>query len=826
MAYSSTIPAETLATPDDLWVLDTLFKADWKEAISVQSSFETDIKYALSASEQRFGLQGKPVREISCTLLALTQEESQALYALAMRKSIARSLFPLFSDPSLLTASAADTDTVIYCDTRYRRFAADQRVVILKRTSDPQADLFTIGVIASLTDSSITLSAAIGEDFDTGAVVLPLIEAQISLSAQGSAITQRMKTLSISAIELEGDTQLEPSQAFNTTPSGFSEYDGLPVLDIQHLESGDVKWGVERYGSISASGNQSIPTVYGDRGSLTWELPYLQFDRETAWSLLNFFESRGGSLFPFWFVCPDQLYTPIEIITIGVSVLSPVVRIRVAKVATELDWTFRPFLAVKLKDGSLYIREISSITRESDADNILLSSSIPHFSLSQVQRVTLAFKARLDTDALEEEWVTSSIVSMSFSVRELLNEKTITIENFPDVNSTPLPNKWKAPGKCGGCGSETIEECLCGCMVQLGEPSTPPFCCYVGGRDAPPDFTAAIVALVDGSVDQNFRIAGDERAKFVEGAIFTVSGSTGNDGDYTVSFSSTTPDRDFTYIFVEETIPDGTVDGTVSIGIIDTPDTLMTAKFRSVVSEWFFCVLVPLDPQPGTDCGIDCDPWFQTGICEGAVCPGTELFTDMSYANAVIHEEIVEMIEPTTMRCDSPDEETWLRDASMQKTVRESGHYPCFAPCDLETEPSEDITTEDGGLIRYNQRTGSPPEFQAEEWWVSPAIAGRPAAPPHPGETCADDPGLNDVTRLLCELYQTTLPHGCFDVDGSGGTFLEIDTGVLLVSSEDPCGGYQQNVFSIEVEVRRCSNGLWSSEFVDPSTAECVTCQT
>lgn len=827
MSYSETTPIETLATAEDLWFLETLFKADWAENISIESSFSTDIQHALSASEQRFGLLGKPVREITCTLLAMSQAQSQALFSLATRKTIARSLFPLFADYTTLASAALATDTVLNCDTTYKRFAANQRIVVLRRTSDSEADTFAVGIIESLTDSTITLTDQIGIAFDSNAVIFPLIEAQVILNLQGTAITQRMKSLEIKAIETEGPTQLEISQDLNTTPSAFSEYDGLPILDILPNEIGGLKWGLDRYGSTTSSGIKSVLTAYGSRGSFTWEIPYLQTTREVAWPLIQFFDSRAGSLFPFWLIAPDQLYTPLEVLyqpVFGTPTDPPVLRLRVALIGTELDWTFRPYIAVRLNDGTTYIRQIASVMREAEADNILLASSMPFFALSDIQRVTIAFKARLDSDSLKEEWITADKLSLSFSVRELLEEKDITISNLQTTDPSPLANKWKAAGKCGGCGAETIYECLCGCVVQMGLPEPPPFCCYVGGMDSPPDFTSGIVGVVEGSTDQNFRIANDERAKFPPGGSFNVSGSTGNDGTYTVSFSTTTPDRDYTYIFPVESIPDPTVDGTISTAVTHHPDQLRTAKFRSVVSSWTRCVFSPFGPEDGGDCGDPCDPWIREGQCPGAVCPCSELYTDDTYSNASIREEIVEMVSPIDMRCDAPDAETWVRDASMQKTVKQSGLYECFSPCSILEAPIETVEVLDGGLLRYNERTGSP-AYQTQEWWVDPSIGGRPETPPNEGEQCSDHPSLNEVTRLLCELYLATLPHGCFDVDGEGNTFIEIDTGCLPVNSGDTCAGYARHVFSIEVEVARCSAGLWSSEFAEPSGPECTSCQ-
>ncbi|TFG98567.1 hypothetical protein E4H12_05675 [Candidatus Thorarchaeota archaeon] len=71
--------------------------------------------------------------------------------------------------------------------------------------------------------------------------------------------------------------------------------------------------------------------------------------------------------------------------------------------------------------------------------------------------------------------------------------------------------------------------------------------------------TYAITAVVTG-VGGVFTVAGDVTQNFNPGYKFTVSGSTGNDGVYTVASSLFTAS---TAITVVENVPDGTVDGIV-----------------------------------------------------------------------------------------------------------------------------------------------------------------------------------------------------------------------------------------------------------------------
>lgn len=66
---------------------------------------------------------------------------------------------------------------------------------------------------------------------------------------------------------------------------------------------------------------------------------------------------------------------------------------------------------------------------------------------------------------------------------------------------------------------------------------------------------------------ETFKIVGDVTAYFADGVEFTVSGSTGNDGDYTTVGDSTYDDTNTTITVAD--VPDGTNDGDIADGRVD-----------------------------------------------------------------------------------------------------------------------------------------------------------------------------------------------------------------------------------------------------------------
>lgn len=74
----------------------------------------------------------------------------------------------------------------------------------------------------------------------------------------------------------------------------------------------------------------------------------------------------------------------------------------------------------------------------------------------------------------------------------------------------------------------------------------------------------AITAVVNGIAGVgSFKIAGDQTQNFHAGYRFTVVGSTGNDGVYTVKNGGSSFAAGATTIPVNEAVPDATVDGSV-----------------------------------------------------------------------------------------------------------------------------------------------------------------------------------------------------------------------------------------------------------------------
>lgn len=454
MSTSTLIPATTLATEDQLWLFAELFRCEWGGGVEIQNEYRTNVSYSLSKSEQRYSLNSRPLKSQSITLQAGGRDysslqtakrapgrEVSAMLSFAQRLSMAKSLWPLFSDESRTTATLSAAGTTVMCSTTNIRFFSGTRVVIVP-TSDNHVDgpyyddayPLHIAEIVTVGSGQITIDAGPAADIPAGARVYPLFEAQINLAVSGSVLTDTLIEIQVSAIEEEGDTQFPGTVAVGTNPSGFQTHDGLPILDPSYNFNEEIAWGFVREGQRVSEGVGGVYEVYGSRSLYRVEAPLLALTRAEAFDLIRFFDSRGGRSEAFWLIPPTTDYYNF----IGTAMAQTQLLLSCGGV--ELDWNFRPYVYLKKRDGTIYIREISSVARGSDDTYVVtLDTALPEaLGPSNVEKVGVARKARFFDDVLVESWNTDGVMSTSLAITELEEEKEITIEDLTEIETSDL----------------------------------------------------------------------------------------------------------------------------------------------------------------------------------------------------------------------------------------------------------------------------------------------------------------------------------------------------------------------------------------------------
>lgn len=465
MTTSPLISPETLATEDQLWLFAEFFRNNWSDPVLFSKEYKTNVVNARSKAEQRFGLTGRPLHSIEYQILAggrgsdeagsdkAGSREVSALMSIASRYSMARSVIPVMCDETISDSFAGSGDSSISCDTRFRRFEAGKRIIIVsgdmtnKREGpyyDRDYDIHT-AVISSFTESSIVFDEALPSNMPKGSRVYPTIEAMLQFETSGEVLTDSVITMRLSAVEESlGPTQLAGSIAIGGVPSGVAEYDGLPIYDPDYDYGGSISWGVSRLGEREDSGLGSETTVYGTRGLLNFRYSIRALSREQAWVDVQMFDSRGGRQKAFWFIPPTKnVYGDIAVF--GTQAI-------VSVAGNDIDWQDKPYVYFRKTDGSLYIRRITAFLYLNVSDRYLITLDEAHpegVVTDDIEGAGIAVRSRFDQDRMQEAWLTTEIMESRLSVTEVENEKDVNVANLVDLITSDLESAFIA-GNCSG----------------------------------------------------------------------------------------------------------------------------------------------------------------------------------------------------------------------------------------------------------------------------------------------------------------------------------------------------------------------------------------
>lgn len=199
--------------------------------------------------------------------------------------------------------------------------------------------------------------------------------------------------------------------------------------------------------NVNQSGRGEILQTYGDR-PLTNKINSFTFlDRKSAFDFLKIFDSRRGRLHPFFIFSDFNEYSEIHNISTDRK------QILIEYTGPKINWIFRPYIGIRLKNGTCIIRKVCDVlststttyeplstTKEPNIkfENVCLETSLPTFNLSDVNRLHVSYLVRFGSDELEESWVTDSIMQCDVSFVEL-DEKEIEYEiNYYGTSTTTL----------------------------------------------------------------------------------------------------------------------------------------------------------------------------------------------------------------------------------------------------------------------------------------------------------------------------------------------------------------------------------------------------
>jgi len=306
---------------------------------------------------------------------------------------------PFYPDQSRMT-QASDVRK-LYCDVDYRRFSVGGYVIAVQRDTDNSILFYDVAEIAAIDVDGLQTTIDLSNTYSKGDDVYPAMLCYPSFGSDTkSNLTRARGSISLDAEEVYDSSALSLENA-TYTPTLI---DSLPVYDFRINEAEPMDITVSYQGEKKESGRGYMTYQQDDYSYSTFDITSVAISREEYWELIGFFNYLRGRGRPFWIKNYSDFIEPVATASTYIDVDD--MRI--------VDWQNLRYLWVEDASGSYDIVTISDITDTGSVFRI----TFPEPSITPTKYYQ-AYKARLDSDEIEENWFTDSVVEFTFTVREL-----------------------------------------------------------------------------------------------------------------------------------------------------------------------------------------------------------------------------------------------------------------------------------------------------------------------------------------------------------------------------------------------------------------------
>lgn len=425
--------ADSTVTPKSLASsIQSYFRHNWTDAVTVRTEWRTLLRAsALRDKEQRIGAWARPRTTVSSLHQALDQRQLRRLlqhsYDLAPRFSIpTNSPQTLLQGSDKFWAGAIHSDVAVIksvtlvsgrfeltVDSVYRRYYSGGRVWVVNRDFDDmpvQVGVEAPAILHTMVDptntTTVTVDAVGSFVPEAGMLIVPAIDCTPVLTVEGSNETSHTPVINIEAVEVVGENQLLACSSIlplDTDPSPVlgPYYQGYPVFDPDHNYREEQAWGFERDGQSFNLGVSDQVVLDGEFSRATSSF-LISAERDVFWRFKLLFDSRRGSLLPFWVVTGNLL---MDNLSHGGGTAVPLLTDSSVQFGTTL--AFKP-----MAGGQAIIRTASVALGDTE---MTLNEALP----AGDYHVYLAYLGRFTEDFIDEEWIKHDYAECRFETIEL-----------------------------------------------------------------------------------------------------------------------------------------------------------------------------------------------------------------------------------------------------------------------------------------------------------------------------------------------------------------------------------------------------------------------
>ena len=416
LARLSAIPITPLPLPAGF----DFFLHNWATEVEMVSGFLNTISASGTAAESRRGLSDKPLRSISIVWESQDFDKLDRMLVALRRLTDERGPVPIYQDQRFLTAPALAAATSVSLAVANARFFLGQRVAIVSKGQGDLTSQVSFHEILSKGATSLTFSAAIGRDLTTEDFVVPLMDCEVTLEAEIEYEAARTGRIEIELSEVPGASQLP---ALNTdTPLGGQVFEDAPIFDFEPNWAATVSVGRDRLGRITSQGRGEVVFRAGSRSRETHGFEVAD-KREVIFPLIEFFDTRRGTLRTFWHIDQHQIFEVLAIDAGGASI-----DIRRRGTFTDLQAELEVAqVGLVMSDGNYYVRNVTIVQQVASIDRIAVTPNLPAgLQVASVHRCARARRSRFRTDEFTERWLNAGLMEAEVEIIETLEEKDVT----------------------------------------------------------------------------------------------------------------------------------------------------------------------------------------------------------------------------------------------------------------------------------------------------------------------------------------------------------------------------------------------------------------
>lgn len=403
------ITSGSVPGPNDIWTPEIFLRPDWNGPQNLTRAYSTEITANRNAGEQRRARQGRPTMSVQSAFIS---DRPYSAFTSFMRRGIAGTLFPL--PPEMFSYSQGAGSVITTTKAATRRLSVGQYVIIY----DSKTDTMTIRQVSIMTSSNVTMSGSV----PSSGVVYPCIQARINESSSYAMLSDTVASGQLNAVESVGYWNTDPlvpgGNISAASGAGIPLAQALPIFDLPINYASTVGLTFAGQGSFAASGIGEVAEFFGDRPRVQYSVTVRALDRTVARRMIALFDYAMGRCFAFWFAPPAKLFSAVQTDVDEVTLAYD-------GSASAMTLAYYGHIFLRTKD-TIEVLEIDSIA--SSPGSIVVTTT-EEFDLDNIVRAGPIAKCRFSSDELSESWFTNEACDFQIGVTELLEEKTVTIQD-------------------------------------------------------------------------------------------------------------------------------------------------------------------------------------------------------------------------------------------------------------------------------------------------------------------------------------------------------------------------------------------------------------